>query len=198
MMREALASAVSLHWPDTEISLAEDFLQAEAAIVRQPTLCLCDLTMPGNTPLEGIAKLRAVAPAVPILVITGNEDNALLVALFRLGIAGFIPKSARAAVIEAAIALVLAQGRYIPDRILSLIATPETQDAADDRTHLRLTDRQRDVLRLINEGKSNKEIARALALSPATIKTHTAAAIAALGANNRTEAAHKARTFHLI
>lgn len=99
MMREALATAVAMHWPDTEISLAADFLEAEAEIQKQPTLCLCDLTMPGSTAIEGIHKLRVAAPDVPILVITGNEDDALLVALFHLGIAGFVPKSARAVVI---------------------------------------------------------------------------------------------------
>lgn len=195
MMREALAGAVTLHWPETIITQAHDFPQAQAAITADPCLCLCDLTMPGATPLEGIAALRAAAPQVPLLVVTGNEDDALLLALFDLGIAGFVPKSARAPVIESAIRLVLAGERYVPPRILGLASARPAPPAGSS---VRLTDRQLDVLRLVAEGQSNKEIARALALSPATIKTHTAAAIATLGASNRTEAVYKARTLRLL
>ncbi|HEX2818400.1 MAG TPA: LuxR C-terminal-related transcriptional regulator, partial [Phenylobacterium sp.] len=63
---------------------------------------------------------------------------------------------------------------------------------------VRLTQRQTDVLKLIATGESNKQIARELDLSPATIKAHIAAAIAALGAANRTEAVVKAREMSLI
>ncbi|HEY0437471.1 MAG TPA: LuxR C-terminal-related transcriptional regulator, partial [Phenylobacterium sp.] len=63
---------------------------------------------------------------------------------------------------------------------------------------VRLTERQADVLKLIATGESNKQIARDLDLSPATIKAHAAAAMAALGAANRTEAVVKAREMGLI
>jgi len=95
---------------------------------------------------------------------------------------------------------VLAGGRYLPPRIVELATRqggPEPAVAA--ATHAaRLTDRQVDVLKLIAGGGSNKEIARELDLSPATIKAHIAAAIASLGAANRTEAVMKARAMGLI
>ena len=203
MMREALAGAVALGWPGAVVSQAADFPQAWAAAAAAPDLIISDLvTCRGASPVEGIlGKLRAAAPRfTPILVVTGNEEDEILLALFRLGIAGFAPKTSKSAIIEAAIRLVLAGGRYLPPRIVELAGRRErrlrTREFAAGR--LRLTERQVDVLKLIALGQSNKEIARDLDLSPATIKAHAAAAMAALGAVNRTEAVMKAREMGLI
>jgi DNA-binding NarL/FixJ family response regulator len=199
MMREALAGAVALGWPDAEISQAADFPQAWAAAAAGPDLIISDLVMPGAQPVEGIGRLRAAAPDAPILVVTGNEEDEVLLALFRLGIAGFAPKTSKSAIIEAAIRLVLAGGRYLPPRVAELAARQAgSAGPAPPATVVRLTERQVDVLKLIATGESNKEIARELDLSPATIKAHAAAAMAALGAVNRTEAVVKAREMGLI
>ena len=101
----------------------------------------------------------------------------------------------------AAIDLVLAGGRYMPPRVAELAA--QMQGGASPATESRtpkpaVTARQADVLRLVADGYSNKEIARALDLSPATVKTHVAQTIAAIGATNRTEAAIRARALGLI
>lgn len=200
MMREALAGAVAIGWPDAVVTQAADFPAAWAAAATRPDLILSDLVMPGATPVEGVRRLREAAPAAPILVITGNEEDAVLLALFDLGIAGFAPKTSKSAIIEAAIRLVLAGGRYLPPRIAELAAGRRGAEEASGgyASGPRLTERQTDVLKLIATGQSNKEIARDLDLSPATIKAHAAAAIAALGAVNRTEAVIKARGLGLI
>jgi len=200
MMREALAGAVQVGWPEVEIVEAADFPSAWRAAEARPDLIISDLVMPGATPVEGVRRLREIAPGTPVMVVTGNEEDDVLLDLFRLGIAGFAPKTSRSAIIEAGIRLVLAGGRYLPPRIVELATRqggPEPAVAA--ATHAaRLTDRQVDVLKLIAGGGSNKEIARELDLSPATIKAHIAAAIASLGAANRTEAVMKARAMGLI
>ncbi len=195
MLREALAGAVALGWPDAAITQCGDFPGAWAAAEARPELILCDLVMPGAGPVEGIRRLRAIAPATPILVVTGTEDDAVLVALFELGVAGFATKTSKSALIEAAIRVVLAGGRYLPPRFLDISAA---RGAAAPVAASRLTPRQVDVLRLVAAGLSNKEIARDLDLSPATIKAHAAAAIAALGATNRAEAVFRAREAGLI
>jgi DNA-binding NarL/FixJ family response regulator len=199
MMREALSGAVAIGWPNAQVIQAVDYPSAWSAAMAGPDLIISDLVMPGAQPVEGIRRLREAAPDTPILVVTGNEEDAVLLALFRLGIAGFAPKTSKSAIIEAAIRLVLAGGSYIPPRIVELAAgaTPAAAPAASARG-ARLTERQVDVLKLIALGQSNKEIARDLDLSPATIKAHTAAAIAALGAVNRTEAVMRAREMRLI
>lgn len=206
MMREALTGAVALGWPDVAVVQASDYPAAWAAAAKGPDLIISDLVMPGSAPVEGIRRLAEAAPDTPILVVTGNEDDGVLLELIKLGVAGFAPKTSKSAVIEAAIRLVLAGGRYLPPRLAEL-ATRDTASVAPSAAApkltpegfaARLTDRQLDVLRLIAGGGSNKEIARDLDLSPATIKAHTAAAIAALGAANRTEAAMRARELGLI
>jgi len=199
MMREALAGAVAIGWPDAELTQAADFPSAWRAAEAHPDLIISDLVMPGASPVEGIGRLRAAAPATPILVVTGNEEDEVLLALFRLGIAGFAPKTSKSAIIEAAIRLVLAGGRYLPPRVAELAARQATGASAQVTAGAaRLTDRQADVLRLIATGESNKQIARELDLSPATVKAHAAAAMAALGAVNRTDAVVKARGLGLI
>jgi DNA-binding NarL/FixJ family response regulator len=200
MMRDALAGAVALGWPQAEIAQAVDFPSAWAAAAERPDLIISDLVMPGAAPLEGVRRLKAAAPASPILVVTGNEEDALLLDLFELGIAGFAPKTSKSAVIEAAIRLILVGGRYAPPRIVELASRRSGAEAgqAPRVVTARLTDRQVDVLKLTAQGRSNKEIARDLDLSPATIKAHMAAAIAALGAANRTEAVVKAQGMGLI
>ena len=199
MMREALAGAVSIIWPEACLVLVSDFPSAWEAAANPLDLIISDLVMPGAPPIEGIRKLREIAPDTPILVVTGNEDDAMLLALFDLGISGLAPKTSKSAVIEAAIGLVLAGGRYLPPRVIELAArragavkTPPGAASA------RLTQRQLDVLTLIARGQSNKDIARELDLSTGTVKAHTAAAMASLDATNRTDAAMKARALGLI
>lgn len=200
MMREALAGAVAVGWPDAAVTQAADFPAAWAAAAAGPDLIISDLVMPGAAPVEGVRRLRAAAPAAPILVVTGAEEDEVLLALFELGIAGFAPKTSKSAIIEAAIRLVLAGGRYLPPRVAELAArSGAAADAPQPASGgPRLTERQADVLKLVAAGRSNKEIARELDLSPATIKAHAAAAMAALGAVNRTEAVMKARALGLI
>jgi two-component system, NarL family, nitrate/nitrite response regulator NarL len=198
MMREAITGAVQFGWPDAEVTQAGDYPAAwEAMAALTPDLCISDLVMPGASPVEGVRRLREAAPRTPILVVTGNEDDATLLALFDLGIAGFAPKTSKSAVIEAAIRLILAGGRYLPDRVIELAALRSGR-APQHASAARLTERQRDILVQLETGRTNKEIARDLDLSPATVKAHTAAVILALGASNRTDAVYKAREGGLI
>ena len=195
MLREALAGAVALNWPDAVVVQCADYPSAWQAAAHGHDLILSDLIMPGASPVDGIGRMREIAPDTPILIVTGDEDDATLLALFALGVAGFAPKTSKSAVIEAAIRLILAGGRYLPPRLIEIAAQ---QGGGTPARTTRLTARQIDVLKLIAIGQSNKEIARDLDLSPATVKAHTAAAIATLGASNRAEAVFKAREMGLI
>ncbi len=202
LVRDALAMAIELRWPEAEILHASDFDEARRQAAHCPRLCLADLVMPGAAPLDGIAAIRAAAPEAAVIVVTGSTDDTLLLALLAMGVDGFIPKTAPKDVILAAVELVLLGTRYLPPRVAELlrgasVEAPPAQSTEVD-TRPAPTDRQRDVLRLIAEGKSNKEIARHLGVSPATVKTHVAHGIAAIGALNRTDAAIRARARGLI
>jgi two-component system, NarL family, nitrate/nitrite response regulator NarL len=191
MMRDALAGTVRLIWPDADIRTAANFSEAVAAASSQRfDLILCDLSMPGPSPLEGVAQIMAAAPGTSLLIVTGSEDDAMLLALLAMGVSGFLTKTASGEVVEAAIALVAAGGRYLPPRLLDLVS-PGLQRPTPPSPVV-LTERQQHVLSLLVKGASNKEIARMLAISPATVKVHVAAVLLALRARNRAEAIARA------
>lgn len=214
--RHAGAQRLRLYVVDNGVGIGSIFPQAWAQARSQPGFCIADLVMPGAAPLEGIKGIMRAAPDTPILVVTGTEDDALLLALLKLGVAGFAPKSASGAIVEAAMRLILAGGRYLPPRLAHIAAARiDTAPAGDwaiikdpslarrpDQVNQALPDqltlRQIDVLKLVAHGRSNKEIARSLWLAPSTVKTHLENLLQTLGVANRTEAAGKARELKIL
>ena len=190
LMRAALAGAVQFGWPDATITEVGDF-PAAWAVAAQHDVAIVDLMMPGATPRDGIRALRETAPATAILVVTGTDDDRLMLDLLDLGIAGFAAKTASGAVIEAALRLIAAGGRYLPPRLAEIAAARAAAPVVPPASPL--SARQRDVLRLVARGLSNKEIAGALDLAPETVKTHLARVQTILGAKNRTDAATRGR-----
>jgi len=187
MMRAALSGTVRLLAPDARIETAADFPSAIAqAAATRFDLVLCDLAMPGAGPLDGVLSLMRSAAGSPVLVITGSEDDDILLALLDLGVAGFLHKTASGEVVEAAIALVAAGGTYLPPRLLEIMR--ERRDPPKAIRRSGLTARQKEVLVQLVRGSSNKEIARQLAVSPATVKAHVAALLGTLNVRNRSEA----------
>lgn len=157
-------------------------------------LVLLDLNMPGMNGLAGIGRIRGAYPQLPVIVLSATESKDIVQAVLEAGASGFIPKSSRSAVMQSAIRLVLSGGLYLPAQLLQ--AAPTGTGGSDAR--VRLTDRQRDVLRLLAAGMSNKQICRELNLGEGTIKVHVAAVYRALEVANRTEAANVARRLGLI
>jgi DNA-binding NarL/FixJ family response regulator len=203
LVREALVGTVHLRWPSVAISEVGDFPSAWESAKTFPDLCIADLVMPGAEPLEGIAGIMRKAPRTKILVVTGTEDDGLLLELLRLGVAGFAPKTSSGGVIEAAISLILAGGRYLPARVADIAAAsvnaPSEQiNLPKEQASGPLTIRQIAVLKLVSKGQSNKEIARALGMAPSTVKSHLENVLASLGTANRTEASTKARALGII
>ena len=197
LMREALAGTVRLGWPDVAITEVGDFTAAWAAAVHRPDVAIVDLMMPGALPVAGIRGIRDAAPDTAILVVTGTNDDQLMLDLLDLGIAGFAAKTSSGAVIEAALRLIAAGGRYLPARLAEIAASRvDTGPPATERpvvSRQLLTSRQLAVLRLVAQGLSNKEIAQSLELAPETVKTHLARVQSILGAKNRTDAVTRGR-----
>ena len=196
LMRDALAGTVRLGWPDATITHASDFPGAWKAVAAGVDVAIVDLMMPGATPHDGIKGIRDAAPGTAVLVVTGTDDDRLMLDLLDLGIAGFAAKTSSGAVIEAALRLIAAGGRYLPARLLDIAAARAVHDpggGAGQPIRSTLSERQREVLRLVAQGYSNKEIAQALDLAPETVKTHIARVQTVLGAKNRTDAATRAR-----
>jgi DNA-binding NarL/FixJ family response regulator len=190
LMRDALAMTVAARWPEAEIGTASTYPEAWSRSEAQPDLCLVDLVMPGATEREGVRELRARAPDAKLIVVTGSHDDELLLELLRSDIAGFVPKTSASEIIVAAIELALAGGRYLPPRVAELADRAGERPKQPNQPGT-VTPRQRRILELVAEGMSNKEIARTLDISPSTVKTHVAQAIAMMGGANRTDAAVK-------
>lgn len=194
MVRVAMRHALSPLAPSIDWHEASDAASVEAALDRcdDIDLALVDLHMPGTGTLDWIARLRARHPAVPLVVLSGDEDPALVRALIGHGVSGFIPKSDRSAVILQAVRLVLSGGTYAPLRLMTG-CTPDGGAAfrvvpPPLAGPIGLTSRQFEVLRLLARGLPNKLIARELELSEGTIKVHLMAIYRALGVHNRTQA----------
>ena len=149
---------------------------------------LLDLLMPGVNGMSALAAFRTLHPALPVLVVSASEDAAHVRGALATGASGYVPKSAASKTMLAALRLVLAGEVYVPSLMLNG-AEPSPEPAGPRG----LTLRQSDVLRLLVQGRSNKEIGRALDLSVKTVKAHVTAVFRRLEVANRTEAALRAR-----
>lgn len=180
---------------ETAIVEARDWIETIAAAAAHPdlSLALVDLRMPGKEGLTALAELLRASPGLPVLVLSASENVEDMRAALRLGAMGYVSKSEASAVMLGAVRLVLDGGLYVPPALANLGAGVPAAPAPSPI----LTERQLDVLRLIVEGKSNKEIARALHLAHATVKVHLAAIFRALEVENRTQAAIAAERFGL-
>jgi two-component system, NarL family, response regulator LiaR len=163
----------------------------------RPDVVLMDIAMPV---LDGVAATAAIGrdlPAIPVLALTsGTGDHAAIDAI-RAGAAGYLLKDATPEELCRAVKSVAAGMPYLAAgvaaqlmRELSSPAEPAASDhAGDSSSRQPLTEREVSVLRLLGQGKSNQEIARALTIGESTVKTHVHHLLTKLGVQNRTQAA---------
>ena len=172
---------------------ASDYPGAIALADAEPRIntVLLDLGMPGLPWNEGLQALRQKLPSeVPIIVLSASDDRRHVLQAVNLGAAGFIPKTSSSRVMLSALKLVLSGGVYLPPALLDQSPEHGYSDGGGghDGAASFLTPRQREVLILLGQGKSNKEIARVLQLAEGTVKLHVTAILKALNVNNRTRA----------
>ena len=156
-------------------------------------LLLLDLNMPGMEGFASVHQLCQQAPDVPVVVVSVRDRADDVRQALDAGAMGYIPKSSTPEIMVGALRLVLSGGVYLPPNLLSEPAGAGSgrDDGAKDRKASlldRLTPRQRDVLALLAEGKSNKQIADSLGLAPGTVKIHISRILRAFGVQNRTQA----------
>ena len=145
-------------------------------------LVMLDVNMPGMNRLAGVEAMTRAVPNVPIVVISGQLSNELAGDALRAGAAGFIPKTMTGKAMLSALQLVLSGERYIPRMML------EADGGSTDGATQSLSKREREVLRLLASGLSNKEIARRLEVETVTVAVHLSSIYRKLGAANRTQA----------
>lgn len=187
LFRTGLKHLVQQLFQNPTIVEATNYDEAMAAIARETplSLILLDLRMPQMDGFATLGTLVQAAEGVPVVVLSGSTDIDDMKQCFERGAMGYIPKNEPSKVILRALQLVLSGGIYVPPALLKPTAEIEH---SEENALSKLTDRQREVLDLLAEGGSNKEIARKLNLAEATVKAHLATILRILNARNRTQA----------
>jgi DNA-binding NarL/FixJ family response regulator len=160
---------------------------------RRPAVAMLDLRMPRMTGIEVARRASRVAPETAVILYTAYGERALLTEALDAGARGFVLKEAPLAEVLRAVELV-ADGRTYVDPVLAVVLSTQ---APEDKT-LKLTQRERDTLRLLADGHSNEEIGKRLFISPETVRTHVRKAMAKLDADTRTQAVATALRQSLI
>ncbi|PXA99292.1 DNA-binding response regulator [Nostoc sp. 3335mG] len=185
MVLGALASLLALE-PDIDVvGRAPDGPAALDLVASlRPDVLLSDIEMPGMTGIEVAARLGAARSATRVLIVTTFGRAGYLRRAIDAGVRGYLLKDSPAERLADAIRQVATGGRVIDPELAATAAFAPPDP---------LTDRERAVLRLAQDGRSNKEIGRELDLSPGTVRNYLSEAAAKLGASNRIEASRIAR-----
>ncbi len=189
LFRDALRHALSTAKSGPKISEAGSLDQAAAELGRRNNvdLVLLDLKMPGVQGLSGLAYVRASYPDVPVAIVSGLEDPAVIRRALALGASGFVPKSTPAETMRDAVAAILAGEIWVPPGLGASTAEDATLDKLTRRLAT-LTPQQLRVLMMLKEGRLNKQIAYELDITEATVKAHVSAILLKLDVDSRTQA----------
>ena len=188
LFRGALREAVSGLFEKPDIAEAGSFEDVTRQLERgaEIDLILLDLSMPGVRGFSGLMYLRAQYPSVPIIVVSANDDPAVIRRCMDFGASGFIPKTLGVEAMRVAIARVLEGGVWTPPDIE--LGPSDAPTAGMIARLALLTPQQVRVLMMLSEGLLNKQIAYELGVSEATIKAHVSAILQKLGVESRTQA----------
>jgi len=181
----ALAALLALESDIEVVARAGDGIAALEAVRKyKPDVLLSDIEMPGLSGLDVAEAIAREGLGTKVCIVTTFGRSGYLRRAMDAGVRGYLLKDAPSDLLAAAIRKVAAGGRAI---------APELAEVAWDAPSNPLSERERDVLRLADEGRSNKEIARLLDLSPGTVRNYLSEASAKLGAASRIEAGRVAR-----
>jgi two-component system, NarL family, response regulator LiaR len=154
----------------------------------QPDVVLMDLVMPNMDGVDATTLIKQEQPQTHVIVLTSFLDDDRVVPAIKAGATSYLLKDVAASDLARAIRAARAgQAQLHPEvarRLMQQVTTPRKPEAG-----AQLTDREREVLRLLAEGRSNKEIARALVVSERTVKGHVSNILGKLGLQDRTQAA---------
>lgn len=152
----------------------------------QPDILLLDLEMPSMDGLETLNHLRNTSPETKVLVFTAFDTDERIVGAVKAGVKGYLLKGVPREELFRAIRVIYEGGSLLQPVIASKLIHHMTTQA--DQTIESLTEREEEVLRLMAQGKANKEIAAELVITERTVKFHVSSILGKLDADNRTEA----------
>jgi DNA-binding NarL/FixJ family response regulator len=189
LFRGAMREAVSGFLEQVYIAEAGTFEAAAALLERDADvdLILLDLAMPGVRGFSGLMYMRAQYPSVPVIVVSANDDPAVIRRCMEFGASGFIPKTLGVETMRTAIKRVLDGNLWTPPDV-DLTAGADAETGELMARMATLTPQQVRVLMMLSEGLLNKQIAFQLGVSEATVKAHVSAILQKLGVESRTQA----------
>jgi DNA-binding NarL/FixJ family response regulator len=196
LVRRGLAHVVRESFPDAEVVEADNAEQALRAMSDGAIeIALVDVRMPEPDGLALLHEIKAQWADIPVIMLTSFDHAPYVKQALAEGAAGYMLKDATPDDLEQAIRVALSGGGNVlsPRVIQNLFdemdgGTPVNGDGSH-RPEASLTQRETDIMSLLSEGKSNREISRSLFLSEKTVKAHLAAIFRKLGVTNRTQAA---------
>jgi DNA-binding NarL/FixJ family response regulator len=198
IMREGVAAVLQQAVEGAEVLHAETGADAFALIAGRPNIdvVFLDLMLPDPGGLAVLEELGGRHPGLPIIMLSSSEEPTDVRRALALGALGYVPKSASSATLLAALRLVLAGEIYVPPFVVH--DAREHEPSVAGTAGAALTERQIEVLRLVANDQTNKQIAYQLAVSEKTVKAHVTAIFRALRVANRAEAVRTARNAALI
>ncbi|MFK0256968.1 response regulator [Streptomyces sp. NPDC090445] len=174
-----------------DIEVVGEAADGEEGVARaeelRPDVILMDVKMPGTDGIEALRRLRALANPARVLVVTSFTEQRTVVPALRAGAAGYVYKDIDPDALAGAIRSVHAGHVVLQPEVAEALLSQEEQPASGRSGSL--TEREQEVLALIADGRSNREIARALVLSEKTVKTHVSNILMKLDLADRTQAA---------
>jgi DNA-binding NarL/FixJ family response regulator len=189
LFRGALREAVTGLFSEVDIAEAGTFEEVTDLAERggEVDLVLLDLSMPGVRGFSGLMYLRAQYPGLPVVVVSANDDPAVIRRCMEFGASGFIPKTLGIDALRQAVTRVL-QGEVWTPPDVDLARQSDAETAAMIARLATLTPQQVRVLMMLSGGLLNKQIAYELGVSEATVKAHVSAILQKLGVESRTQA----------
>lgn len=188
-MRRGLRTFLEIQDDIEVVGEASDGAEGIAAAEElRPDVVLMDVKMPGMDGIEALRTLRELANPARVLVVTSFTEQRTVVPALRAGAAGYVYKDIDPEALAGAIRSVHAGHVLLQPEVAGALLAQEENNGGQGRG-TSLTDREREVLGLIADGRSNREIARALVLSEKTVKTHVSNILMKLDLADRTQAA---------
>lgn len=191
LFREGIRALLAQYDDLEVVGEAADGREAIAEVkARHPEIVLMDIAMPGLGGLEATLELKKQAPDVKILILTQHDNREYLSRFLRAGVSGYVLKRAAGTELVAAIRAVHQGGTFLHPEVAPAVIEGylgRTTPSAEDDPYESLTDREKQVLKLVAEGKTNKEIADILDISVKTAMGHRANLMQKLGMHNRAE-----------
>jgi DNA-binding NarL/FixJ family response regulator len=189
ILREGVRALLAPHADVEVVGEACDGKQAIEAVERlDPDVVVMDIAMPGLGGIEATIELKKLGRRAKVLILSQYEDREYVRRLLKIGVSGYILKKSAGAELVNAIRAVH-RGGLVLDPEVARVAMEETSSAAPGGSdpYETLTDREKQVLKLVAEGGSNKEVAETLGISVKTAMSHREKVMEKLGVHNRTE-----------